>query len=132
MLDIKRREFIALVGAGGLLVAAIGVNLLLAGLGLEDVYRSDPDGARAWLSDPQAAPHGGEPLTAVLARVAEWLDELAEQSGQLVAVTHLAVLRAAALHVLAAPPEAFWRVDAPPLGRLALTATGGRWQLRLS
>lgn len=55
-----------------------------AGRVLADVHADDPDGAAAWMTDPDAAPHGGEPLSALLARVGRWLDEQARRDGRAV------------------------------------------------
>lgn len=84
----------------------------------------------AWLADPGAAPHGGESLAALCARVAGWLDgDLG--GGPAVAVTNAAVVRAAVLHVLGAPAAAFWRIDVAPLSVTRLQRSGGRWTLRV-
>jgi broad specificity phosphatase PhoE len=95
-----------------------------AGLALADL---DPAEARAWMSDPEAAPHGGESLRAFAARVARWLDAQARGDGSVVAITHGGVVKAALVHALGAPVEAFWRVDAAPLAVAELHAHDGRW-----
>lgn len=68
----------------------------------------------AWLfTGSRRRPHGGgEPVSAVLKQVANWLDRRSDV-GRLGVVTSAAVLRAAILATLAAPPSAFWRVDRP-------------------
>src|SRR6185437_2451094 len=48
-----------------------------------------------WLTDPAAAPHGGESIVDLIARVAGWLESLETRDSQVVAVTHPAVIRAA-------------------------------------
>lgn len=83
----------------------------------------------AWMTDPDAAPHGGEPVSSVLKRVAAWLDR-ATDVGRLGVVTSPAVVRAAVLAALGAPPSAFWRVDVSPLTVTQLTGAPGRWTLR--
>ncbi|WP_326810952.1 histidine phosphatase family protein [Streptomyces scopuliridis] len=45
---------------------------------LDEVAAAEPDALASWLADPAAAPHGGEPLLALLARAAHWLDTLGE------------------------------------------------------
>ena len=45
-----------------------------AGRRLETVQAEEPEGVVAWLSDPDAAPHGGETLSALLGRAGAWLD----------------------------------------------------------
>ncbi len=101
-----------------------------AGRRLADVQAEDPQGVAAWLADADAAPHGGEPLTAVLGRVSAWLDARVAQHGHMVAVTHAAVLRAAVVAVLGASAGAFWRIDVAPLATIELGSNGRRWNLR--
>jgi broad specificity phosphatase PhoE len=82
----------------------------------------------AWSSDPHAAPHGGESFGAVLARVGAWLEGL-EDSDIIIAVTHAAVMRAAIIHALDAPPASFPRIEIAPLSVVELrrSARGWRW-----
>ncbi len=89
-----------------------------------------PDALAAWRSDPSAAPHGGESLTRLLARVAEWLGHVDTAAGHVVAVTHAAVVRAVVLAALEAPAAAFWHLDVVPLSRTDLRTDGRRWTLR--
>jgi broad specificity phosphatase PhoE len=89
----------------------------------------EPAAARAWMADPDAAPHGGEALRAFAARVAAWLDGQAATDGSVVAITHGGVVKAAIVAALGAPLEAFWRVDVAPLALAELHAHGGRWTL---
>jgi broad specificity phosphatase PhoE len=98
-----------------------------AGLALRDL---DPADASAWMTDPDAAPHGGESLRAFAARVARWIDEQATRDGSVLAITHGGVVKAALVHALAAPLEAFWQIDAAPLTVTELHAHDGRWTLR--
>jgi broad specificity phosphatase PhoE len=100
-----------------------------AGRTLAQVDAWDPDGARAWMTDPDARPHGGETLTELLARVGDWLDAQAQLDGEAIAITHGGVVKAAVVHALAAPPAAFWRVDVTPLSTTELHAHDGRWTL---
>ncbi|OBH14459.1 histidine phosphatase family protein [Mycobacterium sp. E1747] len=88
----------------------------------------DPRDLHAWLTDPQRAPHGGESIVALIERVAGWLKSVNRPT---VAVTHPAVIRAAILIALAAPPESFWRIDIPPVSRIVMHLRDGRWTLRL-
>lgn len=83
-----------------------------------------------WLTDPTQAPHGGESIVELVERVWGWLDSLADRRGRLVAVTHPAVVRAAILVALSAPPKAFWRIDVAPVNRTVLHLRGGAWTLR--
>ncbi|GAA4220311.1 broad specificity phosphatase PhoE [Streptosporangium album] len=92
-----------------------------------EVEAAEPAALTAWLTDPAAAPHGGEPITGLLGRVAGWLS--GRPPGRTVAITHPPVIRAAIVHTLGAPALAFWRVDVAPLARVTLTGRGGRWRL---
>ncbi|MFI5529513.1 histidine phosphatase family protein [Kitasatospora sp. NPDC051853] len=99
---------------------------------LEELTTTEPAALAQWLGDPESAPHGGEPLTALCARVAAWLDALADElpDGRVLAVVEPELVRAAALHALGAPPSSFWRIDVPPLTATELTGRTGRWNLR--
>jgi broad specificity phosphatase PhoE len=81
------------------------------------------------MTDPDAAPHGGESLTEVLARVARWLAEQAVLDGAAVAITHAGVVKACVVTALAAPPAAFWQIDVAPLSITELHAHDGRWTI---
>lgn len=83
-----------------------------------------------WLTDPTQAPHGGETVVELIARVRRWLNTMADHRGRLVAVTHPAVIRAAILVVLDAPPKSFWRMDIAPVSRTVLHYRGHAWTLR--
>lgn len=110
---------------------------------LAEVAAADEDGVARWLADPAAAPHGGESLLDLLARVGGWLDALTagegatpagegapRVGGPVLAVVEPDVVRAAALHALAAPAPAFWRLDVPPLTVTDLSGRAGRWNVR--
>jgi broad specificity phosphatase PhoE len=82
-----------------------------------------------WLTDPAAAPHGGESLAAVIARAGAWLDE---QGGRtLTAVAHPTVVRAVLTHALGMAPDGIWRLDVAPLAVCRLADRAGRWHLHL-
>ncbi len=99
------------------------------GLGLDAV---DPAELAIWLTDPQAAPHGGESVVGLLTRVRGRLDTLAPTGQHVTAVTHPAVIRAAVLLTLDAPPKSFWRIDIAPLSRTVLHNRGHAWTLRFT
>ncbi len=99
-----------------------------AGQTLDQVAAAEPDAVAVWLSDPAAAPHGGECLLTFLHHVAEWLEVL-EGPERVIAVTHPAVLRGVVLAVLQAPPPAFWRVEVGPLARVRLRGERNRRSL---
>jgi broad specificity phosphatase PhoE len=99
-----------------------------AGSSLSDVAAREPEAVAAWLADPDAAPHGGESLSALLSRVSAWMDSGGLQ-GPVLAITHTAVIRAAVLHALGAPAKSFWRIDAAPLSMIELRRNGAHWAL---
>ncbi|MBV8654150.1 MAG: histidine phosphatase family protein, partial [Alphaproteobacteria bacterium] len=85
--------------------------------------------------DPAAAPHGGESVLDLVQQVASWLEGQAPKgqagaSGHTIAVTHPAIIRAAAIHVLAADVRSFWRIDIEPLTATRLTRNNRVWTLR--
>jgi broad specificity phosphatase PhoE len=98
-----------------------------AGLTLREVAEREPDAVSAWMTDPDAAPHGGESLAQVLARVRRWLDAQAPLDGTAAIITHAGVVKAAVVAALNAPPSAFWRIDVAPLSVTELHAHDGRW-----
>jgi len=83
-----------------------------------------------WLTDPTRAPHGGESVVELIDRVAGWLESLTTRRSQTVAVTHPAVIRAAVLTALDAPPKSFWRMDIAPASRTVMHFRGHAWTLR--
>lgn len=97
---------------------------------LTDVQAAEPDAVGLWLSDPAAAPHGGEPITDLLDRVGSWLDDRRGGALRAIAVTHASVIRAAIIHAINARPESFWRIDVAPLSQTVLRGRGDSWTLR--
>lgn len=100
-----------------------------AGRALAAVQAEEPEAIADWLRAPDAAPHGGESVQDLLARVAGWLDTQKETSGLTVAITHASVIRAAIVHAIEAGPRAFWRIDVAPLSLTRLNGDGRRWTL---
>jgi broad specificity phosphatase PhoE len=98
------------------------------GMRFEDVATEEPDAVAQWMTDPNSAPHGGETLMDLQVRAVSWLDRV--EGGHTLAITHASIIRAAVLHVLDAPFEAFWRVDIAPLTFTDLRKDRGRWLLR--
>ena len=99
------------------------------GRGLEDVHAREPDALARWMADPAAAPHGGESLVTLLARVAGWLDGQNSLSGRVTVITHASIIRAAIVHAIGAAPGSFWRIDMAPLALCRLSGADGRWNL---
>lgn len=72
----------------------------------------DGDGWRAWRSDPEHVPAGGESLVAVRARVAAACSELAAEAatGEVVVVSHVSPIKAAISWALGVGIEIAWRM----------------------
>jgi broad specificity phosphatase PhoE len=101
-----------------------------AGRPFDEVSTTEPDAVIAWITDPAAAPHGGESVAALLERIRPWLAAQRTRHGRFVAVSHQAVIRAAVLIALDANPAAFWRIDAAPLCRVRLSGNASGWTLQ--
>lgn len=99
-----------------------------SGRSLADVSAAHPQEAIAWLTDADAAPHGGETLTAFLVRTRAWLS--ARPGGATTAVCGPALVRAAVVVVLDAPPLSFWRIDVAPLAVTTVLGGWRGWRLR--
>ncbi|MFD5941740.1 histidine phosphatase family protein [Streptomyces griseus] len=105
-----------------------------SGRRLDAVTAAEPAQLTAWLGDPSAAPHGGESLRDLVGRIGAWLDSLGgpgAPDGDCLAVVEAAVVRAAVVHGLRLPPEAFWRLDVAPLTLTELSGRSGRWNAGL-
>ncbi|WP_351224067.1 histidine phosphatase family protein [Streptomyces sp. NPDC002133] len=102
------------------------------GFTLAEVAAREPDAVDAWLADPRSAPHGGEPLLGFISRIGGWLDTRpADDVGSILAVAEPAVVRAALVYALKAPPSTYWNVDVRPLSTVVLTGRSRCWNLRL-
>ncbi|GAB2881352.1 histidine phosphatase family protein [Streptomyces deserti] len=101
------------------------------GATLAEVGAREPEALARWLTDPGAAPHGGESVRALCDRVAAWLETAAAVAGRTVAVVEPEVVRAVVVQVLGAPETAFWRTDVPPLTAVEVSGRSGRWNVRL-
>jgi broad specificity phosphatase PhoE len=99
------------------------------GLAFDEVQAQQPDAVAEWIRDPASAPHGGESVIALIARVSTWLEAQQAVPGITVAVTHASVIRAAIVGALHAEPRSFWHIDIAPLSLTELSANGGRWTL---
>ncbi|MDQ0988954.1 histidine phosphatase family protein [Streptomyces sp. V3I7] len=98
---------------------------------LDEVAGAEPEALAVWLADPEAAPHGGEPVSALCARAGLWLERVRECEGGVLAVVEPEFVRAAVVHALGAPETAFWRLDVAPLTATVLSGRAGRWNVRL-
>ncbi|MFE1434530.1 histidine phosphatase family protein [Streptomyces griseoaurantiacus] len=101
------------------------------GRALEEVAAAEPEAMARWLADPGSAPHGGESVEGLCARVARWLEEERGDAVRTLAVVEPEVVRAAVAGALSAPAAAFWRLDVPPLTLTELSGRAGRWNVRL-
>lgn len=93
-----------------------------------DIEAEDPYGFSACLTDPEAAPHGGESVAGLCRRTAEWLRSLPPEPGRILTITESSVIRAAMVHALSAPARAFWHLGVP--AAVTLTMRDGRWDAR--
>jgi broad specificity phosphatase PhoE len=100
-----------------------------AGRSLAEIEAEQQQALAEWLTNPGWDGHGGESITAVVARISLWLDARKQHDGRLIAITHTAIMRAAIVYVLGAPAPAFWRIDIAPLTRVTLSGHQGRWNL---
>lgn len=96
----------------------------------QQVLFKEPRKLVSWMKNPATAPHGGESIPELLARVAAWIVERGRDQGHTVAVTHSAVIRAAVIQVIEATLPSFWRIDVLPLSQTELRTNGRRWVLR--
>lgn len=97
----------------------------------DEVGGAEPEAAARWLTDPSSAPHGGESVEAVCARVAHWMETAPAGEGRTLVVAEAEIVRAAVVRALDLPAAAFWRLDVPPLTATELSGRSGRWNLRL-
>ncbi len=97
---------------------------------LMDVGGGDAEALRRWLSDPAAAPHGGESLSELTKRVGEFCDGHEWPPGRNVVVVTSLVARALAVHALGVGPEVIFRIDLAPLGRVGLSRQESNWRLQ--
>jgi len=77
----------------------------------QDIAALDSAELTTWLTDSASAPHGGESVDRLCARVAQWMQSLQTESGHVVAITHPFVIRAALLYVMQFPVAMFYRID---------------------
>ncbi|MBS0231961.1 MAG: histidine phosphatase family protein [Proteobacteria bacterium] len=101
-----------------------------AGRTVNEIAAAEPDALESWLSDPEVAPHGGETVEGLFARLSIWLRAISAREERILAVTHPAVIRAAILSAIHASPTSFWNIDVAPLSVVELSSNGRRWALR--
>ena len=100
------------------------------GLALQQVMESDLPGLQRWLTDPTAAPHGGESLAAHLDRIGALLDagDWPERGATLVAPA--LTVRAACVHALGGRPDSLLHLDIAPGTTARISLTRGTWRLQ--
>ncbi|WP_030986598.1 histidine phosphatase family protein [Streptomyces sp. NRRL WC-3744] len=96
----------------------------------EDIAAVDPHGLSVWLTDPDAAPHGGETVRELCRRTAAWLDTLPAGTGRILAITEASFIRAALVHALSVPARSFGHLQVPPASTVTLTLRDGCWSTR--
>ncbi len=96
---------------------------------LEDLMTDDPDGALRWISNPEAAPHGGESYAHLFRRVSEWMEQARALPVQHVIVTHASVMRAAVAYARGQLPLDAMKIDVGPLTTAAIS-WDGTWRLQ--
>ena len=101
-----------------------------SGQAVSAVAEHDPEGFRAWRTNPDASPTGGESLRTLLERVGRWLETQTPTNGRALVIADPAVIRAAILHVLDASPPTFWHLDVPPLSLSIMQYANSEWRLR--
>ncbi|WCM24886.1 histidine phosphatase family protein [Paraburkholderia bryophila] len=103
---------------------------------LADLMTEAPQELAAWTRDPNAAPHGGKSFSQLVERTGEWLEALNERTSHasqanethnMVAITHAPVLRAAVVSVLGAAPAVFPRIEIAPLSVIELRRSRRGW-----
>jgi broad specificity phosphatase PhoE len=99
------------------------------GVRMDEVQANDSEGILAWLSDPGAAPHGGESIEDLIRRVGSWIEQQRD-SKHTIAVTHPAVIRAAMVYALRTPASTFWRFDVAPATLTDLRFSRNLWTIR--
>lgn len=98
------------------------------GQSIKDLQQTEAGALQAWISDPHAAPHGGESMAQLSERVQAWLLSLQGTPGHVVAITHPFVIRAALMQVVQGTVSN--AIDIEPLAAVDLRFNG-IWRLRL-
>lgn len=100
-----------------------------AGRDPHELGRESPQALDAWYRDPVSAPHGGEGLDDLAARVRAALEQLRDHR-RTVVFTHGGPIKVALLTALDAPLTAIWNLDVAPCSVSELHARpDGGWTL---
>lgn len=103
-----------------------------AGRSLADIAGESADSLGRWLTDPQFAEHGGESIEQLIARAKNWVEKVSAEGSNVLAITHVAIIRAIVVSILEAPLRAFWHIDIAPATVSEIRNDGRRWTLRSS
>jgi broad specificity phosphatase PhoE len=98
---------------------------------VSEIAAEDPEGLRSWLSDPRAAPHGGESLAAALGRIGLACDRRDWPDGTSVVVVTPAAARLLAVHALGGPANLSFRLDVAAGSRFRVSRHSRSWRLLL-
>jgi len=101
-----------------------------SGQTISEIAASQPVLLEQWIIDPDFSRHGGESRAALRDRAHQFLQACADTTGQTVAITHAALIRAMIIEVLEASDAAYWKLDIAPLSMTDLRHDGRRWALR--
>jgi broad specificity phosphatase PhoE len=124
------RQSLAALGVGEVLPALAGPDLgTWAGRPLADVAGTDPAGLQAWLTDPDARPHGGETLTELVERLDGVLAGRAWPPGTSGLVLTPLAARALTVAALGGPAALVLALDVGYAGQVLLSRSGSRWRL---
>ena len=101
-----------------------------AGRDPHEIGRTTPDELEGWYADPNTAPHGGETLDALSARLSLALERLRDRGDTTAVFTHGGPIKLAVLRTLDAPVSSMWRIDVAPCSLTELHARpDGGWTL---
>jgi broad specificity phosphatase PhoE len=93
----------------------------------DEIAASDPERFRTWREHPEHVGFdGGETLEAVLTRWREFAATLVDARGDILVVTHDAVVRCALLEAMERPLDDFWRVHVENAAFAVLHGEGKR------
>lgn len=68
----------------------------------------------------------------LIERVGQWFNHYDWARGHTLVITHANVIKAAILHVLKAPIQAYWQLDISPLTQTILSVHQNQWRLKSS
>jgi len=79
-----------------------------------------------WLSNADMDSHGGESFSELSQRVSSWMDSLSAK-GEVVAITHASIMRAAIIHALGCSVSSFRHIEIGPLTVVRLVRSRKGW-----